>query len=396
MKTSRQQASSTAAGSQTMDPRAPHSSLPSGTGRTDTPMAKRARLRYLNDDDDDDDEQRPTFKSSNGQIICLEPAGGIGNLVLPIDLLTSSLLYLDVGDLPSALAVCKDWGKALQSAEDELWLGLIRKHCPSVEEITNLLELPPKEKLVGSGGSIGGAISSDIPSPSKNWRRQFQCHLLLSKPDGSATVQKPPPKPLSAYIFQVDLVLYRKKEGEAGKGDQVGVVSRVFPDAKFKSGDDKAIGMKMRGLHEEMKRHTFTYVDFRVTMYEKATGRQAVVHCCGIDELWDDKPMEWITDYYPITEVYKVQGLFETEKIETTLIIRRTGCSSHCGYRECFTDNDVINKPPACCHCRCDVKWSCFWDVEIDLRFAAYFEWDVIHLEEEAKLHLFEQHIEFQ
>ena len=123
-------------GSQTMDPRAPHSSLPSGTGRTDVPMAKRSRLRYLNNDDDDEQRRCPTFKSSNGQIICLEPADGIGNLVLPIDLLTSSLLYLDVGDLPSALAVCKDWGKALQSAEDELWLGLVRKHCPSVEEIS--------------------------------------------------------------------------------------------------------------------------------------------------------------------------------------------------------------------------------------------------------------------
>ena len=55
-------------GSQTMDPRAPHSSLPSGTGRTDVPMAKRSRLRYLNNDDDDEQRRCPTFKSSNGQL----------------------------------------------------------------------------------------------------------------------------------------------------------------------------------------------------------------------------------------------------------------------------------------------------------------------------------------
>lgn len=287
------------------DPKAPHSSSLGGAGRTDAPMAKRARLRYLNNNDDDDDEQRrrPTLKSSNGKN-CLVPAEG--NLVLPIDLLTSSLLYLDVGDIPSALAVCKDWRKALQSAEDQLWLGLVRKHCPSVEEITNLLELSPKKELGGSGGSIGGVTTSGIPPPSKSWRRQFQRHLLLSKPDGSATVQKPPPKPLSAYLFKVDLVLYRKKEGAAGKGEEVGVVSRVFSDAKFNSSNNH-IEFKFDRLYDDIKNYAFSSFDFRITIFDKGTGRQALIHSSGIEDLWDVNL--WSSEYCPLQCAYVMDDL---------------------------------------------------------------------------------------
>ena len=373
------------------DPKAPHSSSLGGAGRTDAPMAKRARLRYLNNNDDDDDEQRrrPTLKSSNGKN-CLVPAEG--NLVLPIDLLTSSLLYLDVGDIPSALAVCKDWRKALQSAEDQFLLGLVRKHCPSVEEITNLLELSPKKELGGSGGSIGGVTTSGIPPPSKNWRRQFQRHLLLGKSDGSAAAEKPPPKPLSAYLFKVDLVLYRKKEGVAGKGEEVGVVSRVFSDAKFNS-SNKRIEFEFERMNEDMKKQNFSTFDIRITVYEKETGRQATVHQSSLTDRWD--PNYWNFGFTKITSAYKMDGIVTPDdNIETEVEVMKTGCANQCGHT---FDWDFFDKP-SCryCHCKCNEPWSCFWDMRIDLHIASFFDWDVVTMSLSQQLRLFEEHIEFK
>lgn len=393
-----------------MDPKSPHASSPGGAGRTDAPKAKRARLRYLNnnhnnnhnDDDDGEQRRRPTFKSSNGQIICLHRgtcstttgSSGADNLVLPIDLLASSLLYLDLGDLSAALAVCKDWRKALQSVEDELWLGWVRKHCPSVEEITNLLELSPKKELpAGCNGNTGTGTTSGIPSPSKNWRRQFQRHLLLSQPDRSAAsaaaVEKPPPKPLSAYLFKVDLVLYQKKEGVAGKGDQVGLVSRVFPDAKFKS-NENVLRFTFDGLHDDMKNYTFSSFDFRIIIFDKGTGRQALIHSSGIEDIWEMNV--WASDCCPLKSAYLLEDLvFPNEDIENMLLVSKTGCASRCKH-----DWDFYGMPTCRGCCNCDAKWSCFWDMEIDLRIAAFFDWNSVDLNEAQQLRFFEEHIEFK
>lgn len=368
------------------------SSAGSGGVRTDHPpkAAKRARL-HPND---------ATFKSSNEQIGIVPGSTSSKEkkkplALLPIDLLASSLLYLDVGDVPSASAVCRDWRAAVHSVEDELWLGLVRRHCPSVEEVTNLLELTSEtEAMAGDDGDRGRGRGhgSGIPSPSRSWRRQYQRHWLLNQSDGSAAVsaKKQPPKPLSAYFFQVDLVLYQKTKGVTGKGEQIGVVTRVFPVVKFDSSNN-CIQFKFDKMCEDMKNYTFSAVEFefRVTIFDKSTGRQALVHCGGLEDVWDHN--EWSSDYYPLACAYALEDLVDPdEHIESMLLVRKTGCASRCNHEWEF------EQVPACSCCKCDGKWSCFWDMEIKLRIAAYFDWDPVQLDEAQQLRFFEEHLEFK
>ena len=249
--------------------------------------------------------------------------------------------------------------------------------------------MSPKKKRGGIGGSIGSATTSGIPSPSKNWRLQFQRHLLLSKPDGSATVQKPPPKLLSAYLFQVDLVLYQKKEGVAGKGDQVGVVSRVFSDVKVNSSN---IEFKLDGLYDDVKNYTFSTFDFRIIIFDKGTGRQALIHSSGIEDVWDVNL--WSSGYCPLKCAYAMDDLVTPgDSIESMLLVSKaSGCVSRCD----SADWDFYDKPLCSGCCRCAIKWSCFWDMNVDLHIAAYFDWDVVNLNEAQQLRLFEEHIEFK
>ena len=46
--------------------------------------------------------------------------------------------------------------------------------------------------------------------------------------------------------------------------------------------------------------------------------------------------------------------------------------------------------------CDGNAEWSCFWDMEIDLRIAAFFEWDAVDLNEAQQLRFLEEHIEFK
>ena len=74
------------------------------------------------------------------------------------------------------------------------------------------------------------------------------------------------------------------------------------------------------------------------------------------------------------------------------LVSKTSGCVSRCD----SADWDFYDKPLCSGCCDCAVKWSCFWDMNIDLRIAAFFEWDAVDLNEDQQLRFFEEHIEFK
>ena len=313
-------------------------------------------------------------------------------LRLPIDAVSASFLFLDVGDVPSASVICKDWLAALKKVEEDLWLGLIRKHCPSVEEVTKMLQL-------SSSPEGSNSTSTAIPAPSLSWRGQFQRQVLLTKPEDADAVaqttaaEKPPPKPLSSYLFQVDLVLYQERKGQTGKGEQVGVVTRVFSDCTFNS--NGRIPLKMDQLGEEMapKCNDFTTFDVRITIYDKATGRQAIVHNHGMEDWWDSNL--WFFGFGRIADAYKLDGFGTSDAISTMLSVEKIGCVANGG--EDGDDSWEFFSPPSCKGgCKCNTAWSCFWNMMLELWIVADFEWDIIDMEKDQQLRVLEEIVEYK
>ena len=116
-------------------------------------------------------------------------------------------------------------------------------------------------------------------------KSQFKRWLILDRQNGG-TIQrpvKPPPKPLSSYFLRVDIVLY-KEEDEAVRR-KVATVSRIIEEIPFV--DDRMV-LAMDGLGEEISKHTFSNYNIAITMYEKASGRQAVLYPeSGLDDIVD-------------------------------------------------------------------------------------------------------------
>ena len=96
------------------DPKSPHSSSP-----TVSP-AKRQRLLHRLPITPAAPEQATSADASSAEEV---PAR------LPIDAVSASFLYLDVGDVPSASVICKDWNAAMKGpccTSHERWLIQIK------------------------------------------------------------------------------------------------------------------------------------------------------------------------------------------------------------------------------------------------------------------------------
>jgi len=184
--------------------------------------------------------------------------------------LAKIMLFLDIADIPSAARTCKCWRDLLSTIEDELWLGLVRKHVPSVERITALLpDHVEKAKNVASG---------DIPPPSRSWKRQFQRHRLIR-----ARNHLMPPlleyyQPLDSYYFEVQYTFDDEVKSQ---------VSIVIESAFFSAQWPRPIFINLRHkrdliaeqLTAENELHKNTSLNVLVRIFEKSTGRQAI--------LWD-------------------------------------------------------------------------------------------------------------
>ena len=248
-----------------------------------------------------------------------------------------------------------------------------------------------------SSSSSSKSSSIAVPAPSLSWRGQFQRHvLLLNKSDDTdeaaqTMAEKPPPKPLSSYLFQVDLVLYQERKGQAGKGDRVGVVTRVFSDCTF-NGNGR-IPLRMDRLGEEMAQYDgFTTFDVRITIYDRSTGRQAIVHDHGMEDWWDSNL--WFFGFGRIADAYKVDGVGTSDAISTMLSVEKIGCIANGG-----NDDDsweFFTRPSFEDCCKCDAEWSCFWNMMLELWIVADFEWDIVDMEKDQQLRVLEDIVEYK
>ena len=198
--------------------------------------------------------------------------------------LAKVLLFLNVADIPSAARACKCWRDALNAVEDELWLGLVRRHYPSLEHITNLLP-----EHIGKAGEDAARKSDDIPAPSRSWKRQFQRHKLIKR-DTDPYDERPPPKSLDEYFFEVQYDFWHPQ------GTHLGRVGIVIESGIWDVDDDQRYTMRGEGnkmdLEFDRKRlveailfdpsvHTATSISLLVRMFERSTGRQTIIGRMG-------------------------------------------------------------------------------------------------------------------
>ena len=353
-------------------------------------------------------------------------------VTLPPDTLSSTFGYLDLGDVPSAARVARDWSQILRSMGDKetcsrsigigqdtpgrepagLWLSLIRKHHPAVERITEMLSAgcgegavvkePPVKKHRGddSGGASATIISLPaIPAPSKNWRRQFQRAHMLSRRSGSESkVEKPKhdpkrkPKPLSAYSFELELILYQgtKEVSQYGHHSwpsgrtQVGTVSRVYDNVSFLGDESANDDTHLRFVYKDggdLSKYEFTSFDIRIFIVDRSTRKRAKLYEGGYSDAgnfnlfcFDNDIIEDIT--CPVLDNFR-----HTPGICAHVSVLRTGCIAKVDRDKwdryfgnptpfhSFESWDIFDQE-ASLHsanvCRCDTNWKCFWDMEID------------------------------
>lgn len=251
-----------------------------------------------------------------------------------------------------------------------------------------------------SPSTASGTTNDIIPAPSRNWRRQFRRHLMLNRSGAGAStsaaaMEKPPPKPLRSYFFQISLILYQKEKGNPGKGKRVGEVTRLFQDVKMVS---KTMDFEMNDLGEEMSSHEFTTFDIRVSIFDKASGKQAMLHEGGLEDFWDDNL--FCFGYTHITNAFKFDTAEETgDAIEARLFVSKSGCTCRClHYDDAWNFFDMPTLGDAefsCGCCRCDKKWTCFWDMTVELSVIAFMEWDVVEFEETEQLRIIEECVDF-
>ena len=200
-----------------------------------------------------------------------EPADPITTVLTNPDTLSKALLFLDVPDVLSAARTCKIWNQTLDSSEDTLWLGLVRKHHPMLERITNMLP---------DNVGLNVQPTNGIPAPSKRWKMQFKRQKLIR------FYEKCPPldKPLSSYFFEIRFSAFEAvQDNHIVPGDSLagyyqlhrekGTVHTVVESAKFCSGNDGDSRIRLTfayppGLKEDELNELAVYI------YDRETGRK--------------------------------------------------------------------------------------------------------------------------
>lgn len=188
------------------------------------------------------------------------------NLDVP---LARVMLFFDIDDIPSTTQTCKCWRDALKSVEDELWLGLVRKHRPSVEQITKLLpDHVGKEEEDTTIGKDG------IPPPSRSWKKQFQRHHMIKQFDHMD--EKVVSPPLNSYFFEVAYEFPDKDDFPYVTRKQVSI---VVEEPAFWDFGGKSISFLFKRDH--LVEHLTDWNDLRqdcfrvsVRIFERSTGRQ--------------------------------------------------------------------------------------------------------------------------
>lgn len=319
------------------------------------------------------------------------PTGnGHATSLLPPDSLLEVFLFLDVGDVPTIVRVCKFFAERLSSTgSSKFWLGLVRRHYPMVEKTTNLLPA-----TVGDEPDAVSVLGKNltIPAPSRNWRCQFRrAHVLKRRlrENGGRGYGGDPRKarhislsaeetdklpPLSDYYFQVDIRLLDKHDHE------IGFISRILDNAEYKlaAGLTSRICLPMDNL-EELAHYEFDGIKTEIVVYQRSTGKQAFLFDSGADEDHVIKRFEPNWFYFDeFRTTYKV----DDERLSCVVYAHKTGCPSKGNldrsYRLSVSPtvfSNFFSKPhlceswPASIQCTCPEKWSCFWQMDFQLLF---------------------------
>ena len=158
------------------------------------------------------------------------------------DTLSKALLCLDVRDIPSVARTCKVWNSTLGSVEDKLWLGLVRKHHPTLETI--------KAMLADNGAS---------------WKETFKRRRTIKAPDW---IDPPLAKPLDSYVFEVICKPYGLADGmPLGEGGLATVVEKAIFDPFSR-------GPRLRLFPIEIPDPSFV---LSVRIHDRVSGQQAVL-----------------------------------------------------------------------------------------------------------------------
>lgn len=160
------------------------------------------------------------------------------------DTLSKALLCLDVQDISAAARTCKVWNATLDSIADVLWLGLVRKHHPTLVTIRSML-------LSNDGG-----IAS--------WKDDFKRRRTIKAPE---LIHPPPAKPLDSYVFEVICKPYVADGMPLGEGE-LATVPWSAGFFQFSS------GTRLRLAPFEVLDGSFV---LSVRIHDRFTGRQAVL-----------------------------------------------------------------------------------------------------------------------
>eukprot|EP00814_Leptocylindrus_danicus_P013248 CAMPEP_0116010902 /NCGR_PEP_ID=MMETSP0321-20121206/4261_1 /TAXON_ID=163516 /ORGANISM="Leptocylindrus danicus var. danicus, Strain B650" /LENGTH=394 /DNA_ID=CAMNT_0003480057 /DNA_START=79 /DNA_END=1263 /DNA_ORIENTATION=- len=275
-------------------------------------------------------------------------------LDLPSDVLRLIFLYFDMSDVPNVASVCQQWSHVLMCVEQELFFSLLHKFHPDVIKITKRVfpDAGMHNLMSRSVCNANLQKSNDmIPSPSTNWRSQFKRSVLLRQREKQIPEKiEDLIRPLSAYIFRVQLKIY----ATFNFFDPGEVLCFLVEDQDV-SLEENVITFELR---DKLRNRKAVLMGIDIHIIERSTGKQALLYHGHPDEeegeyvcyeLFSPRPRR-IGSYesYAIFKSYRCECACERAFAPSE---RHFFLPSFCGY-------DVRENNCRCCDC--SPKWNCF------------------------------------
>ena len=286
--------------------------------------------------------------------------------VLPVEVLSHIMMFLDVRDLPRALPVSKVLFNAYKYVEQDLWLSLVRKHHPFLESLTDKLFCGdgPQVKCERTDLSDDANKRDILPTPSFDWRKQFKRRQIYLRNDASSfrrAVPVPPPCPLANYIFQVDLKCHLL--GTPKRTQTLTVIANASEG--LVEWDVDRLNINLEAAQIDLSRLPLFSFDISIYVIQRETARQALLYkgspedwmdfgCCMYDSF--SSPQTLFSDFgtYVALEATKRCECRCGMNVGTDNFFHRTLCT--CANCNCCE----------CCQCHAPGKpsertpWTCF------------------------------------
>lgn len=294
------------------------------------------------------------------------------------DILSDVFLLLDLAEYPNVALTCRTWNAVLSSktVEDGLWLSLVRKYHPIVERITYML---PQSLSKKGGASVdyaraiwrwpnkrakidakvdaltGPAALSNVPPPSRNWKKQFKRRQIFTSTEGLGRRSRP----LSSYFFEVALTMYKQDAKDAGRV-RVGSVSDIVEEASFSGVYQNRVRLPVNFY---LQQYTFDFFHVTVFIYERGTGAQKRIYQEG-GYVRDIMRNFYQFDRFPVKRLLAPPE--HSLMLLSSVMITSRGCAARC---DCEGRLQMFHPSPSCPHCVCESQWQCLHKAFIDVDF---------------------------